>query len=260
MLRGHSADLGRSIRIAFRNSRTRGCRCLRLLSGTEVQIYAPALLGALRWNQEFSDSGTDPAGQPIAHAHDVSRVDLAFGYRFAAHTQLKLQYSIAKGDFVSDDSKGTLPPNSQSAFEVCFPTLGNNSALPLAGRFSDCRARSSPPINHAHVLFATNRWDWGQSLVLACVANLSGKTHTVQVGATGDNFSPSYLTIEAGDKVQWIWESSFHGNASGTPKNPDGRWNSGVLNSGSSFTYEFPGYPGTYHLLLQRSRRLFATC
>jgi hypothetical protein len=69
--------------------------------------FTPQLFGALRWNQEFFDSGTDPAGQPIAHAHDVSRVDLAFGYRFTAHTQLKLQYSIAKGDFVSDDTKGT---------------------------------------------------------------------------------------------------------------------------------------------------------
>ena len=66
----------------------------------------PQLFGALRWNQEFFDSGSDAMGTPIAHAHDVSRVDLAFGYRFTAHTQLKLQYSIANGDFVSDDTKG----------------------------------------------------------------------------------------------------------------------------------------------------------
>lgn len=69
--------------------------------------FTPQLFGALRWNQEFFDSGTDPAGESIAHAHNVSRVDLAFGYRFTAHTLLKLQYSIAKGDFVSDDTKGT---------------------------------------------------------------------------------------------------------------------------------------------------------
>jgi hypothetical protein len=67
----------------------------------------PQLFGALRWNQEFFDSGSDAMGTPIAHGHDVSRVDLAFGYRFTAHTQLKLQYSIAKGDFTSDDTKGT---------------------------------------------------------------------------------------------------------------------------------------------------------
>ena len=69
--------------------------------------FTPQLFGAMRWNQEFFDSGTDPAGESIAHAHNVSRVDLAFGYRFTAHTLLKLQYSIAKGDFVSDDTKGT---------------------------------------------------------------------------------------------------------------------------------------------------------
>jgi hypothetical protein len=67
----------------------------------------PQLFGALRWNQEFFDSGSDPAGKPIAHAHNVSRVDAAVGYRFTPETQLKLQYSIARGDFVSDRTNGT---------------------------------------------------------------------------------------------------------------------------------------------------------
>ena len=69
--------------------------------------FTPQLFGALRWNQEFFDSGTDPMGQPIAHGHDVSRIDAAVGYRFTAHTQLKLQYSLAHGDFVSDKVNGT---------------------------------------------------------------------------------------------------------------------------------------------------------
>jgi hypothetical protein len=67
----------------------------------------PQLFGALRWNQEFFASEDDPAGQPVATAHDVSRVDAAIGYRFTAYTQLKLQYSLARGDFVSDDLHGT---------------------------------------------------------------------------------------------------------------------------------------------------------
>jgi len=67
----------------------------------------PQLFGALRWNQEFFVSEDDPAGQPVATAHDVSRVDAALGYRFTAYTQLKLQYSLARGDFVSDDLHGT---------------------------------------------------------------------------------------------------------------------------------------------------------
>ncbi len=85
----------------------------------------------------------------------------------------------------------------------------------------------------------------GAILALACVANVMGKTYTVQVGAGGDNFSPAYLSIEVGDKVEWVWVSSFHSSTSGTPKNPTGLWNSGVLNYGSRFTYEF-NQAGTY--------------
>ena len=51
----------------------------------------PQLFGALRWNQQFfSKIGEEdrPWGR------DVWRVDGALGYRFTAHTQLKLQYSV----------------------------------------------------------------------------------------------------------------------------------------------------------------------
>ena len=67
----------------------------------------PQLYGALRWNQEFFYSGNDPAGQPVARPPDVWRIDAALGYRFTAHTQLKLQYSLAHGDFVADTLGGT---------------------------------------------------------------------------------------------------------------------------------------------------------
>ena len=67
----------------------------------------PQLFGALRWNQEFFASEDDAAGRPVATAHDVWRIDGALGYRFTAYTQLKLQYSLARGDFVSDNLNGT---------------------------------------------------------------------------------------------------------------------------------------------------------
>lgn len=67
----------------------------------------PQLFAALRWNQEFFFSGRDPSGQAVAKPHDVSRVDVALGYRFTAHSQLKLQYSVARGDFTSDNLQGT---------------------------------------------------------------------------------------------------------------------------------------------------------
>jgi hypothetical protein len=67
----------------------------------------PQLFGALRWNQEFFAGEDDAAGRPVATAHDVWRIDGALGYRFTAYTQLKLQYSLARGDFVSDNLNGT---------------------------------------------------------------------------------------------------------------------------------------------------------
>ncbi len=67
----------------------------------------PQLFGALRWNQEWFESGRDPAGQPVANGHDIWRAEAAFGYRFTEHTQLKLQYSLAHGDFVSENLNGT---------------------------------------------------------------------------------------------------------------------------------------------------------
>ena len=67
----------------------------------------PQLFGALRWNQELFSSGRDAEGAPVARAHDVWRIDAAIGYRFTAHSQLKLQYSLAQGDFVSNNLGST---------------------------------------------------------------------------------------------------------------------------------------------------------
>jgi hypothetical protein len=43
----------------------------------------------------------------VATAHDIWRIEGALGYRFTAETQLKLQYSLARGDFVSEHLNGT---------------------------------------------------------------------------------------------------------------------------------------------------------
>jgi hypothetical protein len=67
----------------------------------------PQLFGALRWNQEMFAGGRDAGGEPVARAHDIWRAEAAVTYRFTAHTQLKLQYSLAEGDFVSERLNGT---------------------------------------------------------------------------------------------------------------------------------------------------------
>ncbi|HVS50877.1 MAG TPA: hypothetical protein VHD62_00880 [Opitutaceae bacterium] len=59
--------------------------------------FAPQLFGALRWNQQLF--GTIPdRGVATRWGRDAWRVDLAFGYRFTPHTQLKLQYNLQHGD------------------------------------------------------------------------------------------------------------------------------------------------------------------
>ncbi|MEO5717817.1 MAG: hypothetical protein ABIR29_04515 [Chthoniobacterales bacterium] len=67
----------------------------------------PQFSGALRWNQQFYSTEDDPLGRPVVQARDVSRIDGAVTYRFTAYTQLKLQYSFALGDFISDNHHST---------------------------------------------------------------------------------------------------------------------------------------------------------
>jgi hypothetical protein len=54
----------------------------------------PQLFGALRWNQQLFSTLPDGAGGFVHWGRDIWRVDAATGYRFTAHTQLKIQYSV----------------------------------------------------------------------------------------------------------------------------------------------------------------------
>lgn len=56
--------------------------------------FTPQFFAALRWNQQlFADVPTGRGGE-TPWGHDVWRADTALGYRFTAHTQLKVQYSF----------------------------------------------------------------------------------------------------------------------------------------------------------------------
>lgn len=57
----------------------------------------PQWFTALRWNQQLFDTIPDRGGQ-TAWGHELWRIDFAPGYRFTPHTQLKLQYSLQRGD------------------------------------------------------------------------------------------------------------------------------------------------------------------
>ena len=54
----------------------------------------PQLFGALRWNQQFFNEVPNGDGAEAQWSRDISRVEVAIGYRFTTHTQLKLQYYV----------------------------------------------------------------------------------------------------------------------------------------------------------------------
>ena len=56
--------------------------------------FTPQLFAAVRWNQQLFNTIADDAGGSIRWGHDLWRIDTSLGYRFTAHTQLKLQYSF----------------------------------------------------------------------------------------------------------------------------------------------------------------------
>ena len=68
----------------------------------------------------------------------------------------------------------------------------------------------------------------------------SAATVDVTVAPNGNLvFSPSSVTISPGDMVRWTWGATFHSTTSGIPGVPNGIWDSGILNQGSTFTHTF---------------------
>jgi hypothetical protein len=56
--------------------------------------FTPQLFGALRWNQQIFSKIDNGAGGSIRWSQNLAKIDLAAGYRFTSHTQLKMQYSF----------------------------------------------------------------------------------------------------------------------------------------------------------------------
>jgi hypothetical protein len=70
--------------------------------------FTPQFFGAMRWNQQLFASVPDGAGGSARWGHDLWRMDTSLGYRFTAHTQLKLQYSFQDTNSDSRDLRHTL--------------------------------------------------------------------------------------------------------------------------------------------------------
>jgi hypothetical protein len=56
--------------------------------------FTPQFFGALRWNQQLFANVDVGRGAEMRWGQDLGRIDVAAGYRFTSHTQLKLQYSF----------------------------------------------------------------------------------------------------------------------------------------------------------------------
>ncbi|HJX97937.1 MAG TPA: hypothetical protein VJ281_03605 [Chthoniobacterales bacterium] len=56
--------------------------------------FTPQWFAALRWNQQFFNKIDDGIGGRIRWSQNLAKIDIAAGYRFTSHTQLKLQYSL----------------------------------------------------------------------------------------------------------------------------------------------------------------------
>ena len=55
--------------------------------------FTPQLFGSVRWNRQIFGTIPDGPRGPVQWGRAVSRLDLAPGYRFTPHIQLKLQYT-----------------------------------------------------------------------------------------------------------------------------------------------------------------------
>jgi len=70
--------------------------------------------------------------------------------------------------------------------------------------------------------------------------NGGGGPKTVTVHIVDFTFNPDPVTINAGDSVKWQWDADNHSTTSDTAI-----WDSGVFNTGHTFTRAFPG-PGNF--------------
>lgn len=59
--------------------------------------FSPRWFGALRWNEQLFNHIVE-RGRPREWGHQVWRIDVAPGYRFTPHTQVKFQYTFQRGE------------------------------------------------------------------------------------------------------------------------------------------------------------------
>src|SRR5205085_12448701 len=81
------------------------------------------------------------------------------------------------------------------------------------------------------------------ALFLPALANAA--TRNITVGQGGANFNPNTITAQVGDTVLWTWAGNNHSATSEIPNTPNGTFDSGIRNSGATFSF-IPTTAGSY--------------
>ncbi|MGE5681476.1 MAG: plastocyanin/azurin family copper-binding protein [Bacillota bacterium] len=75
----------------------------------------------------------------------------------------------------------------------------------------------------------------------------NGTTSGTEVNMQSSTFSPSSITVAEGTTVTWINKDTFaHTVTSGTPGNPDGKFDSGNIGANGRYSFKFEA-KGTYN-------------
>jgi plastocyanin len=131
-----------------------------------------------------------------------------------------------------------------------FPIIVTQSPLTMAGRklsnmiaFDNSSKLPSLPLLLVSGMVA---------LMLVSARPVTAATVTVQVGFVGPVFTPSSVSIQPGDTVNWVWGSTgiSHSVTSGTGGVSDGLFDSGIHKDPFSFSFTFPN-PGTFNYYCQ---------
>ena len=65
--------------------------------------FTPQFFASMRWNQQLYATVSDGTGGNLKWGNDICRIDTALAYRFTAHTQVKVQYSLQDGNARSSE-------------------------------------------------------------------------------------------------------------------------------------------------------------
>jgi len=82
--------------------------------------------------------------------------------------------------------------------------------------------------------------------LLLLAATVSATTKTINVGQSGNQFTPSSVSAFVGDTIKWVYVSGFHTTTSTTIPVGAAAWNAPMQSAGQTFIYKIT-VAGTYN-------------